>query len=486
MWSIHNKTKPAKIYSYSPIIHLLQKIDAVINCFMSIFYYIFNTLFNTNYSKTNILGADLYELADKGILRFLLDKADKVNNNTQPIIDFRIGHLNMVLITDIYLTRDLLKNNDTKTMRRGEVYDKLALFFGKGIFTGKNDPLWLHQRKLFFKLVTHKKLESYTESLYNTLYKAIENEVNDNDEIELVTFLSRIGLIAFCDVYLGIDITKESNDLIIPLNNVLKYINSAMVPFDVYFYTDVNYEQFKKDVDYVYKFMEKVINTMKDNNIGDPIILNEFTNGTMTLIEQIQFMISIILGGHETTSRLLLGISCAMFNDNKISNNLKNELYNYFLENETINYNIIHNHYLKNIIREGTRLFSPVWLCSREALTDINLNNTIIKKGTQIMICPLIIHRDKNIWGPTHEEFDPDRFNNRTNYINNYFFPFLIGPENCTGETFANLEASLILIILFKHYDIQILDNNINPQSLGTFRITDKYMISIKKSMNVT
>src|SRR5262249_13226028 len=76
-----------------------------------------------------------------------------------------------------------------------------------------------------------------------------------------------------------------------------------------------------------------------------------------------------------------------------------------------------------------------------------------------------MLHRDKQVWGETPEEFDPDRFDpvRLANIPSNAYKPFGTGQRACIGRQFAVQEAVLVLSMLlqrfefidFAHYKLQ-------------------------------
>lgn len=65
-------------------------------------------------------------------------------------------------------------------------------------------------------------------------------------------------------------------------------------------------------------------------------------------------------------------------------------------------------------------------------------------------------HRDPKAWGPTAEQFDPDRFlpENSRGRMKNVYKPFGTGERACIGRQFALHEAVLVLARLLHRYDV--------------------------------
>jgi cytochrome P450 len=72
--------------------------------------------------------------------------------------------------------------------------------------------------------------------------------------------------------------------------------------------------------------------------------------------------------------------------------------------------------------------------------------------GTTAMVSPWVTHRDPNLWAHP-QRFDPDRFTHDQvkNRPKGTYFPFGLGPQNCIGDRFATIEATLALSAVCRH-----------------------------------
>ncbi|BCS83331.1 cytochrome 450-like protein [Cotonvirus japonicus] len=464
VWSIKNSLQKTSSFSWLVII-------------LKIFDYIVQIL-TFGYFPT--LGGDVYELLDKGLLKFVLDTNVKSNNLYENI---RFGHMSLILLLDGKLSKKILLHN----VRRGKIYEqRLVKFFGKGIFTSVDQNLWSHQRSLIFNVFRMSVLKQITPKLTECMFKELDDLILKKDHQDLVVILSIIGLVGFCKTLFGVDVSSSSKNLIEPLNNILVFINNSPDPINNHF--DESYRKFVHDKKFVHKWMLELITNAKKSKYCLPVIQQELNNVNLTQQQMIEFVLSIVLGGHETTARLMLGIIYSVYQNNIIIDKLNQETTNYMKNHTEYEIDILYRPYLKNIIREGARLFPPVWLLSRQAQEDIKIDEHSFKSGTEFLISPLIFLRDPKIWGYDSENFDPERFDPKIfadSEASNLNIPFVIGKENCPGKKFAELETAIVISKLFYEYEIKIMDHNLNPMSAGTFRLTDNLPVKlIKKNIN--
>lgn len=102
--------------------------------------------------------------------------------------------------------------------------------------------------------------------------------------------------------------------------------------------------------------------------------------------------------------------------------------------------------YTRMVIDEAMRLYPPVYILSRKVIADDTIGGRRIPAGSSVDISPYVTHRHPAFWDDP-ERFDPERFTPervaaRPRYA---YFPFSGGPRQCIGNSFALMEAPLLL-----------------------------------------
>ena len=113
--------------------------------------------------------------------------------------------------------------------------------------------------------------------------------------------------------------------------------------------------------------------------------------------------------------------------------------------------------YTRAVLEEALRLYPPVPLLVREAVHAETFQDTVIPKGSMIMVIPWLLHRHKLLWEkPDH--FLPERFlpgyhrpPSKFSYI-----PFSIGPRVCLGMQFGLTEAILCIATLAQSFEFRM------------------------------
>jgi cytochrome P450 len=98
------------------------------------------------------------------------------------------------------------------------------------------------------------------------------------------------------------------------------------------------------------------------------------------------------------------------------------------------------------VVREGLRLYPPVWSMARHATRDLELAGVPIAANMQVILSQWVVQRDARWWSEP-ERFRPERWLGAecANLPRFAYFPFGGGPRVCIGQHFALLELVLVL-----------------------------------------
>ncbi|KAJ7473472.1 cytochrome P450 monooxygenase pc-1 [Mycena latifolia] len=182
-------------------------------------------------------------------------------------------------------------------------------------------------------------------------------------------------------------------------------------------------------------------------------------------------MLNILLAGRDTTSSVLTFAVYFLAMYPAICARLRAEILARVGGERCPTYDDIREmRYLRAVINETLRLYPPVPSNLRESVrattwpsSDPGQPPLYIPAGTKISYSVFLMHRRTDLWGPTAEVFDPDRFLDErlkahvlaSPYC---FLPFNAGPRVCLGQQFAYNEISFMLIRLLQTFAQPVLD----------------------------
>ena len=128
--------------------------------------------------------------------------------------------------------------------------------------------------------------------------------------------------------------------------------------------------------------------------------------------------------------------------------------------------------YLRMVMDETLRLYSPVAIMARDALEDDEVGGYQVPAGTIVTLSPYMTHRHPEFWErplefyPDH--FAPEQVETRPRYA---YYPFGAGQRTCLGKHFALLEGALVLAEVGQRYRLRsVPGQEIKPHWSGTLR----------------
>ena len=113
--------------------------------------------------------------------------------------------------------------------------------------------------------------------------------------------------------------------------------------------------------------------------------------------------------------------------------------------------------YIPQILEETLRLWPTAPGFTRYPFEDTVVGGKYpLAKGSAVLVLTPMLHRDRAIWGPDAEEFNPDHFapGRMAALPPNAYKPFGSGQRACIGRQFAMQEATLILGMLLQRFDL--------------------------------
>jgi cytochrome P450 len=109
------------------------------------------------------------------------------------------------------------------------------------------------------------------------------------------------------------------------------------------------------------------------------------------------------------------------------------------------------------VVEEALRLYPPIAALSRQAIEKDRLGHMVVGPRSIMVISPYVLHRHRRLWSDP-DAFDPTRFlpEHRSNIPRFAYLPFGIGPRTCIGSSFALQEATIVLAVLTRSFDLRL------------------------------
>ncbi|KAI9175236.1 hypothetical protein H9P43_006597 [Blastocladiella emersonii ATCC 22665] len=198
------------------------------------------------------------------------------------------------------------------------------------------------------------------------------------------------------------------------------------------------------------------------------------SNGSLTLHDMRDELLTFLGAGHETSSNLLGMLGYFLAKHPRVQAKLAADVDAFGVDSA----------YLGDVVNEALRVHSPAYSTMRLAAEDLQVPLTSgetlhVPKGLRLFYPIQAIHTNPELWGPDAHEFRPERWSDevhvattptetlpagKSRLIPPYgFYPFLGGPRACIGRAFAMLEIKHFVARLVARYTVRLADPKFVP-----------------------
>ena len=165
-------------------------------------------------------------------------------------------------------------------------------------------------------------------------------------------------------------------------------------------------------------------------------------------------VVTLVLAGHETTSNALTWIWLLLAQHPEVERKLHAELASVLGGRAPVFADVPQLRYTANVVSEALRLFPPVPAFARRPTVPVTLGGYRIAAGTSIYVSPYVTQRNPRYFDAP-DAFRPERWEAAppAKYA---YFPFGGGSKMCIGESFAQLEAILIVATIARRFALPL------------------------------
>ena len=182
--------------------------------------------------------------------------------------------------------------------------------------------------------------------------------------------------------------------------------------------------------------------------------------------------LTIFLAGHETTANAMTWTFYLLSQHPEVEARLHEEVDRVLAGRQPKLDDLPALTYTEQVIKESMRLYPPAWSFGRQAIEDVELGGYTLPRGSVLIVVPYVIHRDPR-WFRDPLRFDPQRWSaeQEASIPKHAYLPFGGGPRICIGNSFAMMEAKIILASVAQRYRLRLdPQQEVEPEPLVTLR----------------
>jgi cytochrome P450 len=182
--------------------------------------------------------------------------------------------------------------------------------------------------------------------------------------------------------------------------------------------------------------------------------------------------VTFLLAGHETTALSLSWAWYLLSSNPEVEQKLHAELHQVLAGRTPQTSDIPQLAYTEKVVKEAMRLYPPAWAVARTVNNECEVAGYRLPLGANVVVSPWVMHHDARFFTDP-QEFNPDRWSTeRTQTLPKYaYFPFGAGPRGCVGQSFAMMEATLLLATIAQRFRFAVVpDHPVVPMPSVTLR----------------
>ena len=427
------------------------------------------------------------------IRRDRLSFLQKLKRDYGDVVRFNIGTQAVWLLTDPEHIRDVLVVNQKKFIK-GRGIQMMKQLLGEGLLTSEGET-HLRQRRLVQPAFHRQRVATYATTMTDYARKMREAWANvpAHQPIEMSQEMMRLTLAIAGKTLFDAEVEEDASEVGQALTEMMKLAERipnplasilARLPLP----SNRRFDKARQMLDdVIYGIIRERRASKVDRGDFLSMLLmaqdEEGGTGGMTDQQVRDEALTIFLAGHETTATGLTWTWYLLSQNPEAEAKLHAEI-DSVLEGRLPTFEDLPKlRYAEMVFAESMRLYPPVWIIGRRALTDHEIDGHQIKAGDLILLNQYLVHHDER-WFPTPDKFDPERWTPELKEARPKFsyFPFGGGTRTCIGEAFAWMEAALVIATLAQQWKPRLAAGHpVEMQPLITLRPKHGMKMTLEK-----
>ncbi len=394
------------------------------------------------------------------------------------IYHLRVATRDVIFVGHPDMIKHVLVDNN-RNYHKGFAYTKVAAFLGRGLLTSEGD-FWRHQRRLAQPAFHQRRIEHFASTMVESTASMLEDweTLPANEPFDVSEAMTRLTLDIVTRTLFSTAVSPQEMDAVyttLPwlLSETDRRADSLMglrerLPLPVN-------RRYWREIERLNQIIFRIIDDRRhshsadgthiedDNDLLGLLMLaeDEETGERMSNEQLRDELMTIVLAGHETTANLLTWTHRLLSEHPTARERLQAEVDAVLGGRTPTLADLPQLAYTRRVLDEALRLYPPAWAISRKAMGDDQIGGYRVPAGAEIFLSQWVTHRHPDFW-QNPLGFDPDRFlpersADRPRFA---YWPFGGGPRQCIGNTFALMEATIILAMISQRYALDLVPSH--------------------------
>jgi cytochrome P450 len=378
---------------------------------------------------------------------------------------YKVGPSHIVLVNEPEFIREILINQPHNFIKE-RTQKRMRVLLGDGLITSDGE-VHKRQRRIAAPAFHRQRIQAYGEMMVERA-AAMRNAWVSGVEIDASAEMMRLSLQIVARTLFAQEVTPDIESINHEVNAIMKLYNFliALPRAEDYLHLPIpglmRFRRARKRLDEV---VHRMIADHRASGVDSGDLLSmlirsrDDEDDTNMTDEQLRDeVLTIFLAGYETVANVLSWTWMLLAQNPEAEAKLHAELDQVLAGRLPTLDDLPQLRYTEMVIAESMRLYPPAWAMGRQATTDVSIGPYLLPAGTYFFFSQYLIQRNGEHF-PDPLRFDPERFTperkaGRSKFV---YFPFGAGSRQCIGESFAWMEATLVLATLAQRWRLRLV-----------------------------
>ncbi len=398
------------------------------------------------------------------------------------LVRLELGPRRMYLATHPDDLQYILVDNQ-RNFRKGPSYDAVRPMLGQGLVTAEGDA-WLRQRRLMQPAFHRHQIANMGAVMVEATaerFPVWDAAARAAAPIDLAAEMMTITQTVIVRTMFGASLGADTARLAQAFDQIVAYLSGlllAPIAVPLSWPTPRN-RSFRAALALVEKTVYGFIEQRRQSaDLGSDLLgmllsARDAATGEGMAPRQIRDeVLTIFFAGHETTATTLSWLWHELGRHPEVTERVYAEIDAVAGGRPVTPADLAQMPYGRQVIDEALRLYPPAWVLARDMANADEVGGYTLPAGSSLLFSPYVTHRLPEFW-PEPARFDPERFapgasEGRHRYA---YLPFIHGPRQCIGNTFALMEAQLVLATMAQRYHLRPQPGvEVRPEAQATLR----------------
>ena len=318
------------------------------------------------------------------------------------------------------------------------------------------------ERRLVMPMFHGDRMKAYGESMQQTALEQFQR-YQQKPSIMTLELMTDISLEVIVRTIFGGDNRAQADAMIAASREVVAKSNPLLFlscKTHVRFFGLSPWDRFMAARSRLFKLFDAAIDERRSRQDSGDDILSLLCNATyedgqpITREHVCEELMTFLFAGHETTALSLTWAIYHLHRNAEALSALKQEL---DALPDLSPSSLSSAAYLKSVVQETLRIHPIVTETLRKLKEPIELGEFVLPAGFAVAPATVLAHHNAATYEDP-ESFKPERFLGRT-YSPFQYMPFGGGHRRCIGAAFASYEMAMVLGVLLKQFDFELVDS---------------------------